>query len=189
MTIASIRILCEITFPSRTMRLWDGSGPLLDGSGELWTGVVLNEGLDRIESALNGEASTLSMVMSGVDPGIGDLAHHDLEAGEVIGSRVRLLIQPCDRFDQPIGEPEVRFTGTIDNLVIDDSVQGETPVSSVMIEVTNRFALRTLTSGSVLSDPDQRARSAVLNPGADADRFCERVPGLVDKVILWPRFT
>lgn len=189
MTISSIRVLCRMDFPTTTMRLWDGAGPYMDGDGELWTGLVLNEGLDQIESAMNGEAATLSLALSGVDPQIADLAYVDLEAGNVIGSTVQIMIQPCDEWDQPDGDAEVKFTGSIDNLLIDDAVSGDSPVSQVTVECTNRFTLRNLTSGSVLSDVDQRARSAVLNPGAASDRFAERVSGLIDKAIVWPRYS
>jgi len=187
--IREIKILCQFDFPSQTVRLWDGAGPYLDGSGHIWAGVVLNDGLDQIESAMNGEAATLVLALSGVDPEVSRLAYEDMEAGEVIGSRVRIIIQPMDEWSQPVGEAEVKFTGRIDNLLIDDVVQGDNVVSQVTVECTNRFDLRTLTSGSVLSDVDQKARSALLNPGAAPDRFCERVTGLSDKSIVWPRYS
>jgi hypothetical protein len=193
MTIKTIRILCQIDFPSRTIRMWDGAGPYLDAAGEVWRGMVLNEGLDQIESAMNGEASTLMLALSGVDGSIADLAYEDLEAGDVIGATVQIMIQPCDQWDQPQGDVEVRFTGTIDNLMIDDAVQGDATISQITVECTNRFNLRTLASGAVLSDVDQKERSKILNPVAWAlgllDRFAERIPGLADKSIVWPRFS
>lgn len=189
MAIASIRILCEMEFPSRTIRLWDGSGPYLDADGEVWAGAVLSEGLDTVESAMNAEAAALQLKLSGVDPSTADLAYEELEEGEVIGAVVGLYIQNCDERDQPVGDPEVRFTGAIDNMMIDDIVTDHGPVSQITAEVANRFTLRTMTSGSVLSDTDQKARSAGLNPAADPDRFAERVSGMADRVIWWPRFT
>lgn len=189
MTTKSIRILCLLEFPSRTIRLWDGAGPYMDADGEIWVGCVLADGLDQIETALNGEASTLELAMSGVDPEISDLAFEDLESGDVIGAKVQLLIQPCDEWDQPVGDAEVRFTGTIDNMPIDDVATDAGIVSQIKIECTNRFDLRRLTSGAVLSDVDQRARSAQLNPDANADRFAERIPTLADKTIRWPRYS
>lgn len=189
MAIKSLRVMCRIDFPTKTFRMWDGAGPMLGGDGEIWVGARLNEGLDQIESAMNGEAATLMLSMSGVDKDVADLAYEDLEAGNVIGSRVQLLIQPCDALDQPVGEPEVKFTGFVDNMPSDDAVNGDQVVSTIVLEVRNRFDLRTLTSGSVLSDVDQRARAKVLNPGAPDDRFAERIPGLADKTIVWPRFS
>ncbi|KKB80777.1 hypothetical protein VW35_00780 [Devosia soli] len=189
MAIKSLRVLCRIEFPSKTFRMWDGAGPYLDANGDIWVGARLTEGLDQIESAMNGEASTLMLSMSGVDQAVSDLAYEDMEAGEVIDAKVQLLIQPCDEWDQPVGDPEVKFTGFVDNMPSDDSVSGDQVVSTLVLEVRNRFDLRTLVSGAVLSDVDQRARSKVLNPGAPADRFAERIPGLVDKQIVWPRFS
>lgn len=189
MSTKSIRILVLMEFPSQTMRFWDGAGPFLDQDGEVWRGVSLKEGLDQIESAMNGEAATLELTLDGVEQAISDLAYEELEAGDVIGSKVQLLIQDCDEWDQPVGAPEVRFTGTIDNMPSDDSVVGDTVMSRITAEITNRFDLRTMTSGAVLSDVDQRARAKILNPSAPLDRFCERIAGLADKAIRWPVYS
>jgi len=186
MAIASIRILVEAAFPSKTVRLYDGSGPFMDGNGNIWRGMIVLEGLDSIESALNGEAYTLNLGLSGIPTDVADIGYQETEDGDVIGSIVRILIQDCDETDQPVGSPEVRFTGTIDNIVFQDAVSGDNPLSSVMIECTNRFSLRNTRSGSVLSYIDQKARSEILNPGAPTDRMCERVPVLGDKTIRWP---
>lgn len=189
MTVSSLRILAEFQFPSNVWRLWDGSGPYMDDAGDIWAGVGLLEGLDEIESAMNGEASMLEMYLSGVDPEVADLAYEDLQAGEVEGTRVRLMIQDCDKYDQPIGLPQVRFTGTIDNLRLDDIATDDGITSRVTIEITNRFTLRTQSSGAVLSDVDQRARARILNPGLPSDLFCERVYLMFDKTVDWPEFT
>lgn len=189
MAIKSIRILCVMEFPSKTIRLWDGAGPMLGTDGEIYVGASLNEGLDQIESAMNGEAATLQLSLSGVDQTISELAYEDLDAGNVIGAKVQLLIQPCDEWDQPIGDAEVKFTGFVDNMPSDDAVNGDQVISTIVLEVRNRFDLRTLTSGSVLSDVDQRARAKILNPSAPDDRFAERIAGLADKAIVWPRFS
>ena len=190
MAIKSIKVLVRLDFPNdATFRLWDGSGPYLDAAGDLWQGCRLNDGLDQIESAMNGEAATLFLSVSGVDPEGANLAFEDLQAGNVIGGRVQLLLQPLDEWDQPVGDAEVRFTGRIDNKPMDDVAQDESVISTISLEVTNRFDLRKLTSGAVLSDVDQKARAAILNPSAPPDRFAERIPGLADKTIVWPRYS
>lgn len=190
MAIKSLKILVRFTFPDNTVtRLHDGAGPFLDTNGDLWLGACLTEGLDEIEMAMNGEAATLMLGVSGLAPEGAGLAFEEMEAGNVIGGKVQLLLQDMDAWDQPIGAPDIKFTGTIDNMPMAD-VSSETGIiSSVTLEITNRFSVRKLVSGAVLSDVDQRARSAQINPGAPADRFAERVPGLSDRSIRWPRFS
>jgi hypothetical protein len=189
MTTKALRILLRLDFPGKTYRMWEGSGPYLDPDGRVWLGTGPIGGLDAIEAALNGVATSLSLTVSGADPNVADIAWQETQDGYVIGASVELLVQPCDAAFQPEGEPDVKFTGRIDNIVFSDAARGESMVSEITIECTNRFGLRTLNSGRVLSDSDQKARSAVLNPEAAPDRFCERVPGLLDKTIVWPRFS
>lgn len=186
MAIRSIRILMQVDFPSQTIRVWDGSGPYLDGDANVWRGSGALPNLDGIESALNAEAITFAFVVSGVPAWLADLAYQEHEAGDVIGSRVRILIQPCDEHDQPVGDPEVRVTATVDNLPFDDTVANDEWTSTITLECTNRFSLRNIVSGSVYSDVDQRAISARINPEAPQDDFCRRVPENADKTLSWP---
>lgn len=194
MPIKSLKILVRITFPDGSItRLHDGAGPFVDDDGELWIGAVLNEGLDEIEHAMNGEASMLALGISGLPGDASGLAFEELEAGNVIEGKVELLLQDLDEFDQPIGDPTVKFTGTIDNMPLSDAASDTGIVSGITLQITNRFTLRRLISGSVLSDVDQRARSAQINPVAFLlglfDLFCERITGLSDKSIRWPRYS
>ena len=185
----SIRILCEFAWPTGAVsRLWDGAGPFMDSEGDRWSGCSLLDGLDEIEQAINGEATTLNMVLTGEGEAAGDLVWLSYSTDQIVGATVRLLIQPCDEHDQPIGAREVMFTGRIDNKLFDDQVVDERQRSAMTVEVTNRFTLRRLKSGAVLSDADQRARAAAVNPEEEPDRFCERVPLLQDKTITWPRW-
>ncbi|MEZ2132462.1 MULTISPECIES: hypothetical protein [unclassified Sinorhizobium] len=188
--MASLRVLCQLDFPSKTVRLWDGSGgPFVDADGNIWRACVLTEdALDQVELAINAEAFTLSLKLSGIDQDASNTIWSDYQAGEIIGTRMRILIQELDDFDQPVGDAEVKFTGTIDDLIFDDVATADNIVSTVTVEVTNRFTLRTLTNGSVLSDVDQKAISKVINPSGTPDRFCERIPGLLDKTIAWPNW-
>ncbi len=188
MAISVIRILVRIDFPSMTIRLWDGAGPYLDANGDLWRGSVLTS-IDQIEAAINAEATMFRAGLSAVTEAVSNTAWEELDAGDVVGSRIQLLIQPCDEHDQPDGGVEVRSTATIDNVTFDEQISGSALLANVVAECVNRFNLRNLTSGSVLSDVDQRARSARLNPGADPDRFGERVPLLADHTIAWPNLS
>ena len=183
----SLRILCKIDFPSQTVRFWDGSGPYVDANGVIYRQTILADGvIDQIEAAINAEAYTLTLTLSGIPTDISNIAWQETEDDDVIDSKVTIYIQDCDDLDQPVGAPEVMFTGLIDDVDFIDQAQAENSVSAITIYIRNRFTLRTLTSGVTLSDIDQKARSAVINPEAEPDRICERIPELVDKSIVWP---
>lgn len=186
---ASIRILVQIDYPSGEIdRLWDGAGPVIDSEGEVWRGCSLTDGLQDLEQAINGEAYTLNMSLMGVGAENAAAIWMSYTNDEIVGGVVRIMIQPCDASDQPVGDREVLFTGRIDNILFDDAVARDGLRSDITVEVTNRFSFRRLKNGGVLSDADQRARSAAVNPEADPDRFAERVPGLADKTVVWPRW-
>lgn len=190
MTTKSIRIMIQIDWPSSAIdRLWDGAGPFVDSDGEVWHGCSLPDDLDEIEQVINGEAYVLNLSLMNV--AAEDAALHWLSYTEsqIVGGVVKIMIQPCDAEDQPLGAREVMFTGRVDNVIFEDLVVNGRPVSTITAEVANRFNMRRLKHGGVLSDADQRARSAAVNPGEDPDRFCERIPLLQDKTINWPRFT
>lgn len=190
MATKSIRIMIQIEWPSGVVdRLWDGAGPFVDGDGELWHGCRLPEDLDEIEQVINGEAYVLNLSLMNVGPQQSTVHWEALEEGNVIGGAVSIMIQPCDADDQPLGDREVVFKGTVDNVVFDDVVVENRPVSKITVEISNRFNLRRLKHGGVLSDADQRARSAAVNPEEEPDRFCERIPLLQDKTLNWPRLT
>ncbi len=189
MSTRSIRIMIQIDWPSGAVdRLWDGSGPFVDGDGHVWVGCSLPEGLDEIEQVINGEAYVLNLSLMNIGATEADLHWDNIEEGRVIGGVVRIMIQPCAANDQPVGEREVMFTGRVDNVVFEDVKVGDRTVSKITAEVANRFHLRRLKHGGVLSDTDQRARSVSINPLAAPDRFCERTPLLQDKTQNWPRF-
>lgn len=187
--IAFVRILCMLSFPSATARFQDGSGPYSDGDGNLWRAANFVEGgLDAIEQAINGEAYTLTLGIAGLDRLTADLAWEDYQNGEIIGAKVQIMTLDCDRWEQPLGPPDVRFTGRIADIAFEMVGDNSQTTSSIKVDIVNRFTLRTLTNGGVLSDVDQRARSAVLNPSAPPDRICERIPTMIDKTIVWPRW-
>ena len=189
MTVKSIRILIEFTWPGGQVdRVWDGGGPFVDSTGELWQGCSLADGFDDLEMVINGEAYVMNLALTNVGAEAAALHWLSLESGGIINGVVRILIQPCDGDDQPVGASEVMFTGRVDNVIFDDSVSNDRPVSVITLEVANRFNLRKLKHGGVLSDTDQRARSAVINPLENPDKFCERIPMLEDKTVVWPRF-
>jgi hypothetical protein len=188
--LQSIRILAQIDLPSGTLRWWDGSGgPFVDGDGNIYRACVLTEdALPQIEAAINGEAATLSLVVSGIDSRTSDNVWEDYQNGNVVGSRFRVMLQKLDQYEQPVGTPKIKFTGKIANLTFVDQTDAIGIRSTIQIDISNRFTLLSVTSGAVLSDVDQRARARVINPSAPDDRFCERIPTLKDKTVRWPNW-
>ena len=190
MAIKSLRILCDAVLPEDTIRIWDGSGgTFVDGDGNFYRPAQFtDDALQSVEAAINGEAYTLSLSLISVSQSAADSIWDYDEAHSVQGSPFIVKLQILDEYEQPDGDPIVVFSGEIDNLDVSDEAGDDGIRSMVNIEITNRFTLRTVTNGAVLSDVDQRARSAVLNPGAPDDEFCERVPTLRDKTIKWPNW-
>ncbi len=188
--MASLRILCQVELPSGTLRFWDGSGgPLIGADGEVYRACTLTEdALAQIEAAINAEAFTLSLVLSGINEATSNAIWADYQDGSIVGSIFRILLQKCDDWDQPAGSPIVKFTGTISNLNFVDSASDKGINSTIQVDVANRFTLRSVSNGAVLSDVDQRARSKISNPSAPDDKFCERIPGLKDRTIRWPQW-
>ncbi|NRP70615.1 hypothetical protein ILFOPFJJ_01496 [Ensifer psoraleae] len=190
MAIKSLRILCDVELPEETIRVWDGSGgTFVDGDGNFYRPAQFTEdALQSIEAAINGEAFTLALSLISVSQSAADSIWDYDEATSVQGSPFVVKLQILDADEQPDGDPIVVFTGEIDNLDVADESTADGIKSVVNLEVTNRFTLRTVTNGAVLSDVDQRARSALLNPSAADDEFCKRVPLMRDQTIKWPNW-
>lgn len=189
--VKSLRILFRFDWPDgRVTRLWDGAGPFVDADRAVWKGAGLITGsLDAIEQAINGDAASLSVTLSGVSAETGDAFYDYYRGGGFTGATLKLLILACDDSDQPVGSAKVVYSGSLDNVVFDEGVSDDRPTASVTVDVTNRFSLRLASNGASLSDVDQRARSAKLNPDAPPDRFAERVPLMNGKTLTWPRFS
>lgn len=188
--MASLRILVDIFLPDTTLRIWDGSGgSFVDDDGNIYRAAQFTEdALQSIEAAINGEAFTLNLSLIGINTATGDAIWQYDEENDVVGSQVVVKIQELDDFEQISGVPEVKFTGTIDNMKVSDQASEDGSQSVVSIEVINAFTLRTLTSGVVLSDVDQKERSKRLNPSGTPDRACERVPEMRSKTVSWPNW-
>lgn len=187
----SLRILVQIDWAAGdtpVTRLWDGGGPWVDADGNVWLGAGSFGNLDEIGMAINGEAAEINLTLSGIGAAESGFAWLAYANEQIIGSSVAILIQSCNANDQPIGLPETRFSGAIDDITFSDKVADSRPTSTISVPVVNKFTVRRLSSGAVLSDADQKARSAILNPGADPDMLCERVPLLADRTRTWPRW-
>lgn len=191
MAIGSLRILCEAILPDTTVRIWDGSGGIfVDDDGELYRPAQFtDDALQQIEAAINGEAYTLSLSLISLASSVADQIWQYDETQTIQGSTFIVKLKVLDEDEQPDDQEPIRvFTGEIDNLDVMDESTEDGITSRVNLEITNRFTLRTLNSGAVLSDVDQRARSKLLNPTAADDLFCQRVPRMRDRTIKWPNW-
>lgn len=188
----NVRILCRVSWrdeAATVTRLWRGSGPYVDDAGDVWTGSAVLASVGNLATALNGEAATLEIKLSGVRSALADATWLAFTRDEIIDSVFQLLIQPCNTQFRPQGAPEIKFNGVVDNMVFQDQAAAAEVTSTLTMTVANRFTRRRRQSGVVLSNTDQRARAAVLNPTGNPDRICERVPTLVDKTIPWPVYS
>ncbi|WP_242217961.1 hypothetical protein [Shinella zoogloeoides] len=190
MTIKSLRILCDVELPDVTIRVWNGGGGVfIDSDGNEYKPAQFTEdALQQIEAAINGEAFMLGLSLVSTTGSAADYVWEYDESMPVQGSPVVVKLQILDEREQPDGEPIVVFSGEIDNIDVADDASEDGITSRVNLEVTNRFTLRNITNGGVLSDVDQRAYSKTLNPSAPDDEFCKRVPLMRDKTVSWPNW-
>ncbi len=180
MTLRSLVVLIEVLFPGGTVRLVQGTGPMLIG-GTVWFGAGEIRGLDEIEMAINGESSSFELALSGVAPTVAARAYEEYQADTVIGAELRLAIQPCDAWDQPVGPPRRRFTGRVGNYRWDSIGAPDGLRETIMVEVMDRMDLAGLPAGGMYTTADHRLRS----PG---DHFFDDVPNVVEVVLNWPDF-
>ncbi len=186
---ASVRILVKIVWPDADVtRLWSGNGAFITTDGEVWRGAGLIAGIAELERAVNGESPGMTATMSGVSSETSGKAWTHFKAGNLVDAELSVLLQACDDRDQPQGDPRTVFTGYFDNLIFDDE-GGKDPMSAVSAEIVNKFSLRRTPNYAVLSDADQKARSAITNPGDPPDRFADRMSLNENKTITWPRFS
>lgn len=186
----SIRVLCDLFLPTGAVRFYDGSGGIfVDSDGNMYRpGQFTTDALSQIEAAINGEAFTLNLSLINIPSSDATEMWEYDESIPVTGSMVVIKIQILDDYAQPVGAADVLFTGTINNLSSTDSVTDDGIVSTISVSIVNKFTVRVITSGSVLSDVDQKARALILNPTGAPDQFCERVPTMHDLTVSWPNW-
>jgi hypothetical protein len=191
----NIRILFDVHLPDRVLRVYSGTGRgFHDYDGNRYNPSNIGaESLKNIEAVVNGTSQTLSFQLTGLPLHIVDEIWQYDDTTTVIGGKFVIKTQLCDDRSQPIAMPKIVFTGKIDNLTAEDAAvesedEGDSVQSVVTVEVVNRFTLRNQTSGSVLSDVDQKERSKLLNPFAALDRFLERITMLLNKTVKWPNW-
>ncbi|WP_057463293.1 hypothetical protein [Pseudovibrio sp. POLY-S9] len=193
MNARKVMILMKMDFPQGTSRFWFGSCPYIDANGDHWraAGELPETALSTLQYSFSGEAVVMEVGLSGVPQDIADLAYEETQEDDVIGSEVQILLQSCDQYFQPVGDPVVKFTGEIIDLNFHKAAVGDQAqphiLHQVIVVVANVFHARKSRRNAVLSDSDQKALSLKLNPDLPADLSCERVSLMNEQTITWPR--
>ena len=111
-------ILFEGVFPSGTVRIWTGAGPV-EWDGKTWTGVGVLLGLGALEETSDVVASGTTVSLSGVPLDLVGLAIDEARQGQP--GRIWLALLTKDR--QIIADPVQAFTGRLDVPEIQEDVQ------------------------------------------------------------------
>jgi len=175
---ASFLVLLD--FLSQPSRIWTGAGKITAG-GYDWLGVGQLASISGLEQAINGEAPTTTLGISGVDPALVPIARDEFEA-EAKDRLAKVLIQfhnleddrPLEFFDAPFAV----WAGRMQTAQFE--MQGPKK-RSISIVAESLFSLRSRPSYSQYTDTDQRARF-------DGDRGFEFVPSLLNKIVTWPDY-
>lgn len=158
----------------------------------VWTSLGSILSLPELQAITNGMAQRLDFVLSGLTPRFQRLATD--AAGDVEGRRLDILTTVFDPDWQAIAPPRPIWRGIMDQVsgdTSDPSMDGTGRATSATTTITlsavTATALRRRTAMIRWTDAQQRAASALLNPGAPADRFCDRVAMLRSRIRIWPR--
>lgn len=159
----------------------------------VWTSLGAILSLPELQAITNGLAQRLDFVLSGLTPAIQTLA--TAAAADVQDRRLDILTTVFCPDWQPIAPPRPIWRGRMDqvtgdtsDLTIDGSGRATSATSTITLSAVTATALRRRAAGIRWTDAQQRAASAVLNPGASTpDRFCDRVAMLRSRIRIWPR--
>jgi hypothetical protein len=168
-------------FKSEPMWLWDGAYPLITSDGQIWQGIIANNGaislsISGLERIADDVSNAVSFVLSGVSSSSLSLAR---EAGEeVTGRACRIYIQFFGDGGL-VGEPIL-----VNALIMDLIKISMTGSQERKLELTaeNIFASkRRRPVNSLYTHRDQQGRFA-------GDKGFEYVPSMVQHTVKWPNF-
>lgn len=186
----SLFFLCD--FLGEPLHLWEGDGDLVRDS-ITWQGLGPNinptDGssplisIDGIEQSLNGQATNLTILMSGIDNRVVNAASADVAAGKVEGRDFKIWMGwfrrdvPVQRLE-PLGSliPLGKWTFQKPTFICDGPTTRQ-----IEIEAETLWVQRSRGAYGLWTDRDQQRRF----PG---DRGLDFVPTLVNKSITWPEF-
>jgi hypothetical protein len=158
-------------------RLWNGFGDISAG-GHTWKGAGTLGSIDGLGSMGTG-AAQVTLTLSGVSPAMLELATVDRAA--VKGRDVTVYGQLQDDEWGTVGDPFPIWYGVISRMLIKRTA-GLDATRTVSVECENVFLRRSRVPAGRYTDGDQNRRSS-------GDRFFEHVGKLVNKVLVWPKFS
>lgn len=165
--VVSTAYLVWLDFGSGARFLSDLAGPFRDVNGQIWEGLGQLGSVSDIERS-GTAADTVTLTLSGVDPGLSAGALH--ASADSKGRFARVFEQFYDvDTRQPVEKPVCYFLGRMDVTRIKADGPG---TRSIIMTLESVFLLKRRPALAFLSDTDQRK----LHPG---DRGAEQIPALV----------
>lgn len=164
-------IFFEGEFPSGTVRIWTGTGPI-DWAGKSWTGVGVLLGLGSLEETSDVVASGTVVTLSGVPLDLVGLAIDEARQG--LAGRIWLALLTPER--SLIADPVQAFSGRLDVPQIQEDGQSCT--------ITLSYESRLIDLGTARSWRYTHESQQALYPG---DRGFEHVTAIQDQEITWGR--
>ena len=164
-------ILCEMAFPSGTVRLWTGEGSI-QWNGETWAGSGELVSFSPMPEVTDGSSQGVAIVLNGVDSGLlSDVANDPFQ-----GSPVRIWLGCLDSNGTVVGDPFQFFGGVMDKGMMRDDG------ASAMIEI--RVESRLIDQVRPIQWRYTHADQQKLHPG-ETDKGLEFVPKIQDLEVVW----
>lgn len=161
-------------------RVWTGKGDLIAG-GETWQGIGLLTRSEAFDQLVNGTAGRVRFIVSGVDAEMLAIA---LDEAEKIKNReVTAYLQFFDEDWATLSEPQFISARICDTVELAEAMnrEGGEGAKQISIEAGDLFVERSRSPYSYYSDYDQKRLYA-------GDKFCERIPLLLEKEVPFPDF-
>jgi hypothetical protein len=169
--------LVKFDFTDGTLRLWNGFFELKTTDGNKWRGAGALGSIDGLSQSINATAAELTLSLSGMEPSF---------AAKVKGDKALWYLQPVtvylqffDEDSQVLDAPVAIRVARMQTMKV-RSVSGDSRrTATITIGAEGPFVTRRRPRFSSYTDRDQQNRFS-------GDKFCERVQGIEQKVVIFP---
>ncbi|MFZ2872244.1 hypothetical protein [Zavarzinia sp.] len=159
--------------------IWSGMGDIRI-NGERWRGSRLMGRLPELEQLLNGEATRVTIEVSGVsDDAVAALIE---EAATIEGRELDMLLGLFDERGSLIDSLIALDTMMMDEVVDDQTVEGMARTNRITLDIASPLMARATASHALWTHEDQQS----LYPG---DMGCERNGMYQSRETPWPQFS